>query len=218
MVRAVGGSHAVVPLGGHVIEMHGLWWPDSVGDKWEHALKHARSLEYAVNACRSKRLAVQAGGNIGIWPRRLARDFQRVLTFEPDATSRECLQLNVPQNVQVSAMALGEHVGVCGLARKSLGSHRIVDGDAVPMTTIDALRLDTLDLLQLDVEGYEWHALTGARETIERCHPLIQVELRGFTAKYGQSDATVRHLLRELGYAEISRQPGSDVVFRWGHA
>lgn len=194
-------------------QIHGLWWPDDVGTKWKHSLKHVRSVEWAITHCARRRTAVQAGGNMGLWPRRLAEAFARVVTFEPDAISRACLQRNVPPSVEVRTEALGAVPGWCAMAHSSLGSHHVEDGQAVEVTTIDALGLTDLDFLQLDIEGYEWHALAGAVATIQSCRPLIQVELREFTARYGKSDSDVRTLLASLGYQEVAQQPGNDVVF-----
>ncbi len=196
-----------------MIQIEGLFWPESVGDRWRHALMHGQSAEWAIARCKRRRTAVQAGGNVGLWPRRLASDFDRVITFEPDAVSRECLERNVPSDVEVRPEALGDMVGVCGLKHRGLGSHRVVDGDAVTVTTVDALDLADVDYLQLDVEGYEWHALVGATETIARCKPLVQLELRGFVDKYGHTDAEVTAHLASLGYRQVSKQQGSDFVF-----
>jgi len=207
-----------------MIKQQGIWWPDTVGDKWEHALKHVRSIEWAIGRVRRpRRTAVQAGGNVGLWPLRMARDFARVFTFEPEPVSREVLEANIrdmrrPEDGQiiVSECALGDTFGAVGIGRKSLGSHKIQPaGAGVNQITIDSLKLDDLDLLQLDVEGYEWHALAGAVDTIGRCRPLIQVELRGFTKNYGKTDTEVWDLLGSLGYRLASQQPGSDFVFEF---
>jgi len=200
-----------------MIQQSGYWWPDDVGAKWQHSLKHVRSVEWAISQCQLRRTAVQAGGNVGLWPKRLADVFARVITFEPDAISRACLVRNVPAWVEVRSEALGDgsHPRCCGLVRQSLGSHYVTPGDRVPMVTIDDLELTDLDFLQLDVEGYEWYALTGAVDTIARCHPLIQVELRGFSEQYGQSDAAIHGLLKTLGYRAVKSEPGNDVVFGW---
>jgi FkbM family methyltransferase len=202
-------------LVGRVIERHGLWWPDGTADRqMDHALNHVCALEWTIALCAQRRVAVQAGGNVGLWPRRLAQDFAQVITFEPDAESRECLLANVPSNVTIFQTGLGESVRTVGLQHRSLGSHRIVDGSDHAVVTLDPLVLfEQVDLIQLDVEGYEWHALAGARQTIARCRPVIQVELRGFTEKYGKTDADVRMLLRELGYGTPVARPGSDFVF-----
>ncbi len=197
-----------------MIERHGMWWPNDVGETWHHALEHVQSLEWTIPRCKQARTAVQAGGNIGLWPKRLAESFQRVITFEPDAISRECLFKNVPGWVEVHSEALGSGYGRCDIKHRGLGSHRVVEGVSVPVHPLDSLGLTDLDLLQLDVEGYEWHVLTGAYETLKRCHPLIQVELRNFTEKYGATDAEVYSLLSQLGYEVLAKRPGRDVVFQ----
>ena len=196
-----------------MIQIQGLWWPDDVQSKWVHAFKHVGSIEFAITRCKQRRTAVQAGGNVGLWPRRLARSFRDVITFEPDDICRECLCVNVPANVIVRPEALGDVNRRCDLHRDSLGSHRIINGDSLPMTQLDVFGLQEVDLIQLDIEGYEWHALDGARQTINRCRPVIQVELRQFTGRYGKTDQDIRDLLAEFGYVEVSQQPGNDVVF-----
>lgn len=196
-------------------QISGIWFPDDVGTRWEHALMHVHSIEWSVQHCSSRRTAVQAGGNIGLWPRRLAKDFQRVITFEPDALSRACLRMNVPAHVEVRTEALGDVAGTIGFRHKDLGSHRVdPQGPAVTVIALDELTLIDLDLLQLDIEGYEWHALMGAAQTIERCRPLIQVELRDIAVRYGRSNDEIRRLLASWGYVQVSEQQGSDYVFR----
>lgn len=46
----------------------------------------------------------------------------------------------------------------------------------VKQIMIDGLGLERLDLLKMDVEGMEAEALQGARETIERCKPILFIE------------------------------------------
>lgn len=214
----MGGTTFVVQQGVgrlEVIQHDGLWWPDDVGSSWLHAVGHANSAEWAIARCQHRRTAIQAGGNVGLWPRRMAARFTRVITFEPDAASRACLMRNVPKNVTVCREVLGAVAGTCAVKHRGLGSHRVVEGDDHEVITIDSLQLPHVDLVQLDIEGYEWHALAGARDTLARCHPLVQVELRGHTGKYGKTDAAVRELLAEHGYQQVSQQQGSDFVFEW---
>lgn len=199
-----------------MIQHAGFFWPEDVADTWRHSLMHVKSIEDAIARCKQRRTAVQAGGNIGLWPKRLSEVFVRVITFEPEPISRACVVANVPANVEVRAEALGAAAGACAIKRRGLGSHRVQDGDSVTVLALDDLNLQDVDLLQLDIEGYEHHALIGARQTIARCLPIVQVELRGHTEKYGTSDAALRAELARHGYREVSRQQGSDVVFQVG--
>jgi len=196
-----------------VKQIEGLWWPDDVGEKWQHSLRHVESLTWALEHCLHYRTAVQAGGNIGLWPRRLAERFQRVLTFEPDDDSRACLERNVPKNVEVHMEALGDYFGKCAIKHKSLGSHRVDVGLGVDLVPLDSFNLSDVDLIQFDIEGYEWHALMGAEWTVKANRPLIQLELRDFSEKYGHSVGDIRELLERWDYAQVSQQPGSDFVF-----
>lgn len=46
----------------------------------------------------------------------------------------------------------------------------------VQQLTIDALKLERADLIKIDVEGMEVHALSGAAETISRCAPIFFID------------------------------------------
>jgi len=43
----------------------------------------------------------------------------------------------------------------------------------LPAVTLDSLGLERLDFMKLDVEGAELHVLDDARETFERCVPIL---------------------------------------------
>ena len=46
----------------------------------------------------------------------------------------------------------------------------------IPMLTIDSLKLNACDMIQLDVEGFEQFAISGAIETIKKFKPVIIAE------------------------------------------
>lgn len=61
----------------------------------------------------------------------------------------------------------------------------------VPVTTVDLIsaELDQLDLIKIDVEGWELEVLRGARETVERFKPTLVVECeRRHLNKIGESE------------------------------
>lgn len=201
-----------------MVQYRGIWFPDDIAHKLESIYtrtmeKYLPALDWAIAHCAQHRTAIQAGGNVGLWPKRLAQDFARVITFEPDAIAWTCLLRNVPASVEAHPVALGAAPGRCRIVHNSIGSHHVKPGDEVTVTTIDALGLSDVDFIQLDVEGYEWFVLTGASETIRRCRPLLQLEINGLASRYGQSDGTVLALLAGWGYRALSTQLGPDVVF-----
>lgn len=162
-----------------------IWPADTRESQKVHALKHVKTLEHAIGLCKERRTAVQAGGNVGLWPVRLAAKFKRVWTFEPEPVTLKCLEENVAHlpNVEVRPWALGAVKKTCGIERKSLGSHCVIETGKTPVIPLDSLNLYDVDLLQLDIEGYEIEALRGGLETIRRCRPVIQVEILGDAAQ-----------------------------------
>jgi FkbM family methyltransferase len=137
------------------------------------------------------RTVVQAGGNLGVFPKGLAKYFDRVITFEPIQSNLECLVKNIDniENIDVHNYALGAEntqasfkstiQGNCGATQISFSTQ----GD-ISVIPLDSLELEDVDLLWLDVEGTEVEALNGAIETIERCRPIIVAENNGLIPAY----------------------------------
>lgn len=178
---------------------------DSVGDfhrpSYDKKLRQVDSwvadLDVAMKYVKDKRVAVQAGGAYGVWPYALAdRGFEWVYTFEPDHLNFACLvrNCNVWANVIAMRAALGAHTGTVQVMRDEFEADNAGAGyvsvdpppAGVPLLRLDDLRLKHCDLLCLDVEGFEYWALLGARGTIVRCKPVVMVEakelpqMRGF--------------------------------------
>lgn len=184
------------------------YWPEyTTHNQRRHSLNHVQLLEYAISKCSQFRTAVQAGGNIGYWPSRMAQSFDKIFTFEPEPIMFECLVKNLAHlaNVEARNEALGSDFGICSIERRSFGSHIVIPGNDIKIIPLDSLELSNLDLLQLDIEGYELYALQGGAKTIERCHPIIQLEIRGLSEQFGESDKVIFKFLAAHGYREIKR-------------
>ena len=94
----------------------------------------------------------------------------------------------------------------------NIGAHQVQDGNDFEILTIDSLKLDDVDLLQLDVEGFEHQAILGALETIQKSWPLIVLELKGLGKRYGFEDEETIGLLEGYGY-KIADRIHRDVIF-----
>lgn len=193
----------------------GLLWPatdsacaavvfDTVPDM-DHALKH----------CRGFDLAVQAGGNMGVWALSLAKDFARVVTFEPDPVNFRALVINTStaKNVLSLPCALGADPGWCDLDREehNAGAHQIKEGTVAPVVTLDSLGLPACDLIYLDIEGFEMPALIGGLGTIEKFKPVIAIEDKGLSERYGYRQGEAEKYLARYGY-KVTARPHRDVV------
>ena len=158
---------------------------------------------------------MQAGGNVGVLPALLADHFRSVLTFEPDPNNFACLDANVKaQNVRKIQAGLGEGVYKTCMTRQhgNSGASFIGDGVKVRITTIDDLDLSSCDLICLDVEGYELKALMGARDTIARFRPVIVLEDKGHSTRYGVPQGhVIEWLILGFDY-RVAESDGTDVI------
>lgn len=191
-----------------LIQIEGDWWPK--GDKQcrPAVMRTLTDADYALALCNAKNVVVQAGGNCGMWPRYLAKHFETVYTFEPDLTNFLCLNLNVPDtNVIRLQAALGDKPRGISMIHvpDNIGAHRVGSKGTIPVMRIDDMRLPACDLIQLDIEGYEVHALRGAVHTIDNFKPVIMLEDKGHHKKYGLPDKALNELLETLGYVMHSK-------------
>jgi len=196
---------------------NGMWIP-AFDHKPEAAYRSLQSgmpdLETTINMCERKRTVFQAGGNIGLWPIRLARSFNKVFTFEPVPATFRCLERNTRgvSNIFKFPSALGaEQVVLKMRPSVSAGSWRVDTKEGtfeVPQTTIDSAQRADVDVIILDIEGYEVEALKGAAKTIERCKPLIHVE------ELPRAQEAIRAHMRSIGY-RLARDYHRDRVYEW---
>jgi FkbM family methyltransferase len=188
-------------------QIDGLWWPDfDVRCRAVVLDECAAAMPLVLPLVVEKRVCVQAGGNVGVYPLALSKAFGQVITFEPDAENYDCLAINADKpNIQRWWGALGADQGQCSVVRihnDNCGSHKTVPGSAVWVDTIDSIPLDSCDLIWLDIEGAEADAIKGALATIEKFSPIIVLEEKGLGPK---ADLP--------GYSRVMRI-GNDTVYR----
>lgn len=187
-----------------------LLWPATDRDCAAVVFDGVHDLEIAYQFCRRFDVAVQAGGNCGVWPAKMAERFGTVFTFEPDPMNFRCLCANAPEEriVKFNA-ALGDHHNAVGLLRdpRNVGAHSIQGSGTIPVLRIDDLVLDKCDLIYLDVEGFELNALRGAADTIRRLKPVVVAEDKGHSEKYGFPQGFLeQYLAIHFGYQVAARQ------------
>lgn len=196
------------------MKMSDAWWvTDSMNGSFTVA-NRAKTLTRPIANCKQRRTCIQAGGNVGIYPAILARHFDRVLTLEPEAENFACLVANTWQldNVYQVRGFLGSMVGQHELIRgKYSGGHHIGWNGPVPTYKIDNFDLTDVDAIFLDVEGYEYEALKGARMTLEMHKPLLMLEENKKLLGFGRNYGDLLELVRPLGY-ELSYREGEDII------
>lgn len=187
-------------------------WQGFMGS--EACLKWARrdleSLAAAMLITPGRTACVQAGGNLGIFSKYLAREFSTVYTFEPDPELFAALMFNAPERniVKLQAAVGFERAPVRMECRRRDNTGRAVHEGlthvagpgTLPCIRIDDLALPACDLIYLDVEGWEYHALRGAVGTLKRCRPVVGVEINRNIAFAGCNADELRAFLASLGY------------------
>ena len=153
-------------------------------------------------------VCVQAGGNVGVWPKALANHFDTVFTFEPDSENYACLLKNVkeenviPFNVALSDRHENVHVKAPDKFHTyNCGAYQVFEGGKSSMM-IDDLELDSCGLIYLDVEGYELKALKGAINTIKKYKPVIVFEDKSLPNNYGKEVGDIEKWLEGYRVAE----------------
>lgn len=198
-----------------IVIKDGDYWPKGDFECKNSIENFIDDVEWIKSICKEKKVAIQAGGNVGLWARKLANDFDVVYTFEPDNINFQCLVRNCPEpNIVKLQAALGAEHAMIGLQtlKHNCGAHAVHGSGIYPVLRIDDLCLPACDLIQLDIEGFEYNALSGALVTILKYLPVIVVEMKGLGAKYGKDDNKIYGLLDRLGYKKHSERH-RDVVF-----
>lgn len=178
-------------------------------------------LEHLFSLVQPEFHVMDLGANVGYTVLNFAMRCPRgkVYGYEPDSASFGRLQENVRLNdlphVQVIRKALGDkpgHADLSSLGEHHSGMHRILPPSAaglrietVDVTTVDQeverLGIQKLDLIKIDVEGYEVFVLEGATRTIRHFRPILYIELvEKNLALHGKSAGDMVKLLTGLGY------------------
>ena len=176
-----------------------------------------RSYQKLLSLVKSDFVCIDAGANIGYLSLRMGQHAKEgtVIGFEPDPVNyqraSENLALNSLSNVFIHNLGLGSENGEVSMEIRSehnLGGNRIgkpgANGRVVPITTIDFFFNEVslrIDLIKIDVEGYEWKMLQGARKILERDHPILFIEIDDDNLRnYDSTPLNIISYLIELGY------------------
>ena len=157
-------------------------------------------------------VCLDIGANAGVYVLQLCRWTQpegRVIAFEPNPHTRRVLQTHVEMNgyesrVKIVPCAVSSHNGksdffftnMSGMSR--LGQPNTAMGNEVERTEVETVTLDQFcgqhgmkpDCLLIDIEGFELHALRGARALLAAC-PTMQVVVEMHPSLWPSAGTTV---------------------------
>jgi FkbM family methyltransferase len=148
---------------------------------------------------------VDVGANVGLFALPAARRVGpsgRVLAVEPSADNVQLLcaaaARNRFDNLQVMPFAASDHHGVVAVVSRQETSNSFTPPDravhpgapCAPCAPLDALvgGCERIDLVKVDVEGYELAVIAGSRDLLARHRPTVLIEFNpfGLDANFGQ--------------------------------
>ena len=177
-----------------------------------------KCLEKFINYCKDNNLKfnhiIDVGAWVGTWSMAMNPYCGRVVAFEPDAVHYYCLVKNVSDDIETHQLAVGNDTKMISLTNDNFTQAKRVAGDGtIPMVTIDSLNLDDVDLIKIDVEGYEMEVLKGAKNTLKACK-FVMIELNSNTGKYGSSNKECMELLHNNGFQLLLEHWPDKVFYR----
>lgn len=196
-------------------------WPLSDENSWKHQNEFNQLANHVLPYVKNKNIMVQAGGNCGFLLNSFIAHFNTLYTFEPDPVNFYCLNQNITSNKVIKLQAcLGNEptpVATQQLIRPNrpndTGGVHVSGEGFTPTIVIDTLNLPGCDLIQLDVEGYEYKALLGAINTIIKYRPVLCLEFcEKWLNRYQNNSTETINLIHGLGY-KLVKEYGVDKIF-----
>jgi FkbM family methyltransferase len=185
-------------------------------------------MAFVLHVLRSEDTFGDVGANVGVYTILAAKNAgARVFSVEPIPSTVQKLKRNVDLNEVAARVVIlpyvagdGSGPGVVRFTQTmDTVNHVIRHGEQidwkdtleVPVKTLDELLAGNIpSVIKIDVEGFEWPALTGAKGMLgsDDLKALI-IELNGSGAAYGYSDQQIHELLLSHRFSPYAYDPFS---------
>lgn len=224
-----------LPLGDTHFEDHLNKGPEFAGKGTYQFAKLEKALGQVDPSKR--RVALDVGGHIGLWARVLAHSFAKVVSYEPLPALHPHFKFNTAdcENVTLIPFAVGAENGettIVTVADNSGNGFVMPEGHAeivherldvishkTQVVTLDSLNHHDVDLIKIDVEGWEKQVIEGAQRTIRRDWPVMVVEQKpGNAERYGTPRTAAVELLKSWGYRVAWEKSGDFCLVKDGVA
>lgn len=160
-------------------------------------------LEWCKAQDKKFKLVVDIGAWCGTWTRSLAPFSKKIIAFEPDKLHFKCLEKNTfnLSNVELHQSCIGDTPKKISLSQDNFTQAKRIleESGKIEVKTLDSFAFDSIDLLKIDVEGYEMKVLEGCKNTLSNIK-YIMIELNNNTKKYGSSNKDVEKFLQDHNF------------------
>ena len=191
----------------NIEKVNGFWVPsnDVHIEQWKSGLPFTQNkclnkfITYCESQTKKMKTVIDVGAWCGTWAKAIEPFAKKVIAFEPDKTHFECLQRNCTVNCTPRMEAVGAQLQEVSLTEDNFTQAKRVDEKGnIRMITLDHMEYEHVDMIKIDVEGYEMEVLKGATKTLESVKYLM-IELNNNTKKYGSNNIEVEKYIVSLG-------------------
>lgn len=194
-------------------KVNNLWVPsnDIHIEQWKNGRPFTQNkcLNSFISWCDSQhqtfRTVLDIGAWCGTWSIAMAKYSREIHAFEPDNIHFTCLTRNVGPytNVDPKMIALGDTNEMVSLTDDAFTqAKRIVENGDMQLQTIDRFDFKNVDLIKIDVEGFEMRVLKGGEKTLRQCQ-FLMIELNNNSKKYNSSNVEIERYLGEMGFRTL---------------
>lgn len=163
-------------------------------------------------------VALDIGACIGSFTKFLADNCKLVFAFEPSPDNFERLQQNTNDysNIIYFQVAVGQidRISTLYLCPNDIGMNRLYNSKwckggkrvKVIQRELDQMMskyglLEELDFVKIDVEGYEYFAISGMARLLVKYHPIVMMEFHPPSMEEAGSDPSkLYHFMMDIGY------------------
>lgn len=171
---------------------------------------------------KNKGVAIDVGANIGAMTIAFSKTYGTVYSFEPSTKAYTYLKKNIDHNGAKNVIAINK--GLSSTSSKLIlyedsanPSFSSIHDKVGRPTEVDVITLDSLDLknvsfIKVDIQRHESEFIKGALETLNRCRPLIALELPERNEQEKKEYQTCKSLLESVNLVQKARRK-KDVLF-----
>lgn len=206
-------------------EVNGIRYRLDISKKVDHHLFYGfkiHGIQILLDELTDTSVIIDIGANIGATGLLFAQKSEAgfVYCFEPVSETfqrlKENFALNSFKNYSLINKGLGdkkETLTIGNVVASNPGMNRIISNhnpdiepiERIEVSTLDdeieSLELNSLDVIKIDVEGFEFHVLKGAEHSLRKFSPILFIELGDRNLKeQGASASAVYEFLVDLNY------------------
>jgi FkbM family methyltransferase len=173
-----------------------MWYPPLTGHE-------NRELAWVNNRFPSGGQFIDIGAHIGLYSIKLARNFREIVAVEANPIQtfilNKNIELNHIKNVRILEVAAWDKVQMLFFNQEfaNVGQPPTTNTFPVLGVPLDAYSFNP-EFIKMDIEGAEYIAIYGLKETIERTKPVMLIEIHQYTDD--RTVARFQDIMEKLGY------------------